>query len=132
MRILFLAAALALAPAALAQDAAPAGPDGLGSVVTFSLRTVVPTDASPVPEVVLALSEDPHLVRLDVSGGNPIREEVKAEFVFDNMADYATWRGSDRVVALLAELGADSQGAGMSTALNLRRHPLAARASDGG
>ncbi len=125
MRALLLAATLVLAPAALAQDSAPAGDGVPVNAVTFSVRATVPTSAAPVSEEVAALSNDAQLVRLSISRTNSLREEVQVEFAFRDMADYMEWRGSDRVVALLAQLEAEAQGSGMATALQLVR-PVAA------
>ena len=129
MRVALLALALFLAPAASAQGPAPAD---RASTVTFSLQALVPVTDAPVSEIVAALSDDAHLVQLDLSRSSAIREEVQAEFAFRDMADYTAWRGSDRVVALLDQIEAESQGAGVTTALSLRRSPLAGGLPDGG
>ena len=125
MRPLLLALVIALAPAAVAQDSTFVAPDTQTSAVVFSLRATVPTGDAPVPEVVVALSNDAHLARLDLSRSSQVpREEFRAEFVFQSVADYLAWRRSDRVAALLTELEAGSPGSGVAMALSLRRYPL--------
>lgn len=123
MRALLLVAALALAPAVSAQDAASA--DDQSVAIGFSLEVTVAATDAPVPPAVRALADDGHLAQLDLSRSSSLREQIRAEFVFESMADYVAWRESDRVVALLAELEAAGQGLGLATALTLRRYPLA-------
>ncbi len=132
MRALLLTVVLALAPSALAQGPAASSADAQASSIAFSLQVTVPTSDAPVPEVVVALSNDPHLARLDLSRTESPREKVRAEFAFHDMADYVAWRESARVVALLAELDAAAQGRGMATAFQLVRPPSADRLQDEG
>ena len=131
VRLLLLTLVVALGPALAAQTAAPAG-DSQRTAVAFSLRAVVPTGDAPVSEVVVALSEDAHLTLLDVSRSSlrVPREEVRAEFVFQDVAAYLAWRRSDRVAALLADLDSTSQGNGVATELSLRRSPSGSAAPE--
>ena len=124
VRLLLLTLVVALGPALAAQTTAPAG-DSQRSTVAFSLRTAVLAGDAPVSEAVVALSGDAHLVLLNVSRSShrAPREEIQAEFVFRDVADYRAWRESDQVIALLADLESASQGNGVATELTLRQSP---------
>ena len=123
MRSILLAVVLAsavLAPTAYAQGVQTSA-DGLPTLVTYTLRAIVPAGDAAVPDVVTRLASDENLTRLDVASRLPMNHSAEAEFVFGTVAGFAAWRQSAAVSALVRDLEVNSHQ-GVEVSVNVRRH----------
>ena len=100
-------ASVVAAPSLRAQEV-PVPDSASPTVVTYTLRAVVPTTDAPVPAVLTLLSNDENLARLDVATRPQIDHTVDAVFVFGSVTEFVAWRESPGTVAWMRNLEENS------------------------